>query len=146
MSLDCGREPGVQTWENLHTQRPWSDSNPRPCCEAKVLTTTLPFLQIVTIISLRFIHMRYEAFTKSVKFPQGAFVKGKSLRSLIILSLIIHTVFISRAEIDLLQLLDMQKSSHYNVSATEDDRGCPAYQIGQYATLFLSTAAAFGPL
>lgn len=50
------------------------------------------------------------------------------------------------AEVDLLQLLDMQSATHYNVSATEDDRGHPAYLIGQYATLSLPTAAVFGPL
>lgn len=49
-------------------------------------------------------------------------------------------------EVDLLQLLDMQSAAHYNVSTTEDDRGCPAYQIGQYATLSLPTATVFGPL
>lgn len=50
------------------------------------------------------------------------------------------------AEVDLLQLLDMQSATHYNVSTTADDRGCPAYQIGQYATLSLPTATVFSPL
>ncbi|KAK9519293.1 hypothetical protein VZT92_022033 [Zoarces viviparus] len=49
-------------------------------------------------------------------------------------------------EVDLLQLLDMQSATHYNVTTTEDDRGCPAYQIGQYSTLSLPTATVFGPL
>ncbi|KAL7396310.1 hypothetical protein ABVT39_004024 [Epinephelus coioides] len=48
--------------------------------------------------------------------------------------------------VDLLELLDMQSASHYNVSVTEDDRGCPAYQIGQYATLNLPTVRVFGPV
>ncbi|XP_058494520.1 collagen alpha-1(V) chain-like [Solea solea] len=47
-------------------------------------------------------------------------------------------------EVDLLQLLDMQSVAHYNVSAAEDDRGCPAYEIGQYSTLAQPTAAVFG--
>ncbi|CAB1449191.1 unnamed protein product [Pleuronectes platessa] len=49
-------------------------------------------------------------------------------------------------EVDLLQLLDMQSASHYNVSATDDGGGCPAYQIGQYSTLVLPTASVFGPV
>ncbi|KAF0042148.1 hypothetical protein F2P81_005680 [Scophthalmus maximus] len=47
-------------------------------------------------------------------------------------------------EVDLLQLLDMQSATHYNVSSTEDGRGCPAYLIGQYSTLVLPTATVFG--
>ena len=50
------------------------------------------------------------------------------------------------AVVDLLQVMDMRTAAHYNVSATEDGRGCPAYQIGQYATLVLPTAKVFGPL
>ncbi|XP_047198934.1 collagen alpha-1(V) chain-like [Hippoglossus stenolepis] len=49
-------------------------------------------------------------------------------------------------EVDLLQLLDMKSASHYNVSATDDGGGCPAYQIGQYSTLVLPTATVFGPV
>ena len=49
------------------------------------------------------------------------------------------------SEVDLMTLLLVESVNHYNVTTTEDDRGCPAYEIGQYATLFLPTVTAFGP-
>ncbi|XP_067085528.1 collagen alpha-3(V) chain [Osmerus mordax] len=48
-------------------------------------------------------------------------------------------------EVDLLTLLEMQSTDHFNVSVSQDDRGCPTYNLGEYATLLLPSHTAFGP-